>query len=118
MDLPTVITSGCTLTNQGLWQIVITRAACSGGGLSPDNWYPVNLPADAARREAAAAITICAGCPVRVECLELSLRDWAIGRHGVWGGTVPAEREELRARRVARLNETLSQNRDADQAAS
>jgi WhiB family redox-sensing transcriptional regulator len=104
MDLSTVITSGYTLSNQGLWQLVIARAACSGGGLSPDNWYPVSILADAARREAAAAIKVCAGCPVRGDCLELSLRNWAVGRHGVWGGTVPAEREELRARRATQLS--------------
>jgi hypothetical protein len=49
-----------------------------------------------ARREAAAAIAVCITCPVRAECLTLSLRHWDIGQHGVWGGLVPAERMALR----------------------
>jgi transcription factor WhiB len=49
-----------------------------------------------ARREAAAAIAVCITCPVRAQCLTLSLRHWDIGQHGVWGGMVPAERMALR----------------------
>jgi hypothetical protein len=33
---------------------------------------------------------------VRGACLELALRHWTIGQHGVWGGLVPAERAALR----------------------
>jgi hypothetical protein len=34
---------------------------------------------------------------VRAECLELSLRHWrTIGKHGVWGGLVEAERAAAR----------------------
>ena len=54
---------------------------------------------------------MCAACPVREECLELALRNWAVGQHGVWGGTVPAERERLRAARVAQLTRVLARNR-------
>ena len=118
MDLSIVITRGFTMTDQGLWGLVLARGACSDSGLSPDDWYPVSAPAAAARREAAAAIEVCAACPVRSECLELALRNWAVGRFGVWGGTVPAEREEIRAGRVAQLVRTLTRNRAADQAAS
>ena len=85
------------MTDRGLWLLVLTRAACSTNGLNPDEWYPVSAPAAAARREASAAIAVCGECSVRGECLELGLRNWAVGRHGVWGGTVPAEREKLRA---------------------
>ena len=45
-----------------------------------------------ARREAATAIATCMACPVRAQCLELSLRHWDIGQHGVWGGLIPADR--------------------------
>ena len=69
-------------------------------------------------REAAAAIAVCAGCPVRGECLELALRNWAIGQFGVWGGTVPAEREKLRAGRVTQLAHVLPGNQPAGQVAS
>jgi MFS family permease len=88
MDLPTVITRGFTVTSRGLWRLVIARAACSASGLNPDDWYPVSVPVAAARREAAGAIAVCAGCAAREPCLELSLRNWAAGRYGVWGGTV------------------------------
>ena len=85
---------------------------------SPEDWYPVSEPAEDARHEAADAIAVCAACPVRAECLELALRNWAVGQHGVWGGTVPAERERLRSGRVAQLTRVLARNRNADLAAS
>jgi|SRR6187397_302154 hypothetical protein len=54
-----------------------------------------------ARLEAAAAIAICATCPVRGHCLTLSLRHWDIGQHGVWGGLIAADRALLRHRAPA-----------------
>jgi hypothetical protein len=113
MDLSTIITRGFAMTERTLWLIVLAQGACSSSGLSPDDWYPVSAPAEAARREAARAIAVC-----REECLELSLRAWAVGQHGVWGGTVPAERAEVRAGRVAQLARVLARNRDADRTAS
>jgi hypothetical protein len=118
MDLSTVIARGFTMSDRNLWLLVIARAACSTSGLSPDAWYPVSAPAAAARREAAAAIAVCHVCPVREECLELALRNWAVGQFGVWGGTVPAEREDIRAGRVADVVRVLARNQTADQAAS
>jgi WhiB family transcriptional regulator, redox-sensing transcriptional regulator len=118
MDLSAVITRGFAMTDRIMWLLVEEHGACSASGLSPDEWYPVSAPAEAARREAAAAIAVCSGCRVREECLELALRNWAVGRHGVWGGTVPAERQQLRAARVAQLARVLARNRDADRAAS
>ena len=41
---------------------------------------------------------LCAGCPVRVECLEFALADVTI--IGLWGGTDDAERRAMR-RQVA-----------------
>ena len=61
MELPTIMTGGFSKTNQGFWQVVTGRAACPAGGLSPEHWYPVSVPAGAARREAAAAIAVCEG---------------------------------------------------------
>ena len=77
---------------------VFSLAPAHGRVLDPDQWYPVSARIDLARREAAAALAVCAACPVRKQCLELSLRQWYIGRHGIWGGLLAAEREELRAR--------------------
>jgi hypothetical protein len=61
-----------------------------------------------ARRQAAAAIAVCATCPVRGQCLALSLRHWGIGQHGVWGGLVAADRARLRAGRTGGPGSPLS----------
>ena len=55
-----------------------------------------------ARDQAAQAIAVCARCPVRPDCLEISLRHaFGIGAHGVWGGLVEEERRSLRRRWLA-----------------
>jgi hypothetical protein len=89
------------LADRALAAEVTTKARCAEGSLDPDEWFPVSIGVEAARREAAAAIAICTACPVRDACLELSLRRWAIGQHGVWGGLVAAERVALRRRWLA-----------------
>ncbi|MDP9799364.1 hypothetical protein J2S43_007876 [Catenuloplanes nepalensis] len=51
-------------------------------------------------RSIAAAVRICAGCPVAAECAE-----WAVTtdqRYGIWGGTTAPERHAERRRRNAR----------------
>jgi hypothetical protein len=88
-------------TDRALWARVIRDARCTGSSLDPDQWFPVSVDIDKARREAAAAITVCTTCLVRAECLALSLRHWDIGQHGVWGGLVAAERAALPRRRHA-----------------
>jgi hypothetical protein len=85
--------------NRALWERVIRYARCADSTLDPDQWFPVSAEADKARHEAAAAITVCTTCLVRTQCLELSLRHWDIGQHGVWGGLLPADRAALRSRR-------------------
>jgi hypothetical protein len=114
MDLSALITRGFAMSDRVLRLLVVEQGACSTSGLSPDDWYPLSEPAEAARREAADAIAVCSACRVRAECLELALRNWAVGQHGVWGGTVPADRERLRAGRVAQLTRVLARNRDSD----
>lgn len=86
------------LTEDALWARVARQARCADSGLGPDQWYPVSIEPARARHEAAAAIAVCTGCPVRALCLELSLRHWDIGQHGVWGGLVAVERAALRRR--------------------
>ena len=89
---------GQRLTDDVLWARVAGQARCADSGLDPDQWYPVSAEPAQARHEAAAAIAVCAGCPVRAPCLELSLRHWDIGQHGVWGGLVATDRAYLRRR--------------------
>jgi hypothetical protein len=84
------------LTDDALWARVARYARCADSGLCPDEWFPVSIDAARARHEAAAAIAVCTGCPVRAQCLELSLRHWDIGQHGVWGGLIAADRARLR----------------------
>jgi WhiB family transcriptional regulator, redox-sensing transcriptional regulator len=86
------------LTDDALSARVARHARCADSGLDPDQWYPVSIEPARARREAAAAIAVCAGCPVRAQCLELSLRRWDVGQHGVWGGLVATDRAHLRRR--------------------
>ena len=83
-------------TDQALWARVIRHARCADGIHDPEQWFPLNAEIEKARKEAAAAIAVCTGCPVRVQCLSLSFRHWDIGQHGVWGGLVAAERAALR----------------------
>jgi hypothetical protein len=84
------------LTDDALRAQVAGQARCADSGLDPDQWYPVSTEPARARYEAAAAIAVCTSCPVRAQCLELSLRYWDIGQHGVWGGLVGADRAYLR----------------------
>jgi hypothetical protein len=89
------------LTDRALGAEVTSQALCADGTLDPDEWFPVSTDAEAARREAAGAIVVCGACSVRDACLELSMRHWRIGQHGVWGGLVPAERAAIRRQRLA-----------------
>jgi len=86
------------LTDGALWARVARQARCADSGFDPDQWYPVSIEPAQARHEAAAAIAVCASCPVRAQCLELSLRHWDIGQHGVWGGLIATDRAYLRRR--------------------
>lgn len=68
--------------------------------LCPDTDPDAFFPPDAAGPAWwADAVRVCAGCPVRDECLDYALR-LDIG-HGVWGGTTPGEREEFKIVLVA-----------------
>ncbi|MGZ4691233.1 MAG: WhiB family transcriptional regulator [Acidimicrobiia bacterium] len=46
------------------------------------------------------AKSICSECPVEVDCLQYALRTKE--DHGVWGGTTPRERRQMRRRRRTR----------------
>jgi len=71
------------------------RGLCFGSP-EPDLWFPEPGHADAA----AEAKAVCRACPVSAECLAYAK---ALDiRHGVWGGTVPEERDGRKARRQSR----------------
>jgi hypothetical protein len=92
-----------TLTVDELLACVMSSLArCASSGVDPDEWFPITAAAAGARAEASRALALCAACPVRGECLELSLRQWGgVGRHGIWGGLVEAERGQLRVEWLA-----------------
>lgn len=70
------------------------QAACRS--VDPELFFPGR---GESTREAKAA---CAGCPVRVECLDYAIANGE--RHGIWGGLSPRERRRARRQhmRIAR----------------
>jgi WhiB family redox-sensing transcriptional regulator len=80
--------SGPAFLRPATW---MREAAC--GGADPDLFFPAD-----SRSLAREAKEVCAGCPVRPECLEYSLA--AAEEFGVWGGLTEKERRNaLRAGR-------------------
>ena len=55
-------------TDQAPWARVIRHARCADSSLDPDQWFPVSVETDKARREAATAIAVCTACLVRAQC--------------------------------------------------
>jgi len=77
--------------------LVYGHAQCGRCLIDPDQWFPVASDTAKAREEASDAIAVCNACPVRAQCLELSLRhNPGFGAHGVWGGLVESERRPRR----------------------
>jgi hypothetical protein len=71
------------------------QAACKG--LPTDRFFPETGEG----RKAAEAKAICSGCQVQEACRELAVRgaDSLETDHGVFGGTIPTERSQLRPNR-------------------
>jgi WhiB family redox-sensing transcriptional regulator len=74
------------------WQV---HAACRG--LNADLFFNPDYERGRSKRmREAGAKAVCQSCPVRAQCLSWAV---AVGEpYGIWGGTTPAEREELRQR--------------------
>jgi WhiB family redox-sensing transcriptional regulator len=72
------------------WQ---PRGACRN--VEPDLFFPLSA-AQASADRIAAAKAVCAGCPVRRECLSFALSTRQ--EHGIWGGRTEQERARLRRR--------------------
>ena len=66
------------------------RPACQGRGtpLDPEFWFPE--PGDTIP---AGVLSLCAGCPVRCQCLATALDRHE--RHGVWAGLTACELDQL-----------------------
>jgi WhiB family transcriptional regulator, redox-sensing transcriptional regulator len=72
-------------------------AACLSA--DPDLFFPISSTGPAERQIARAKV-ICAGCPVRKQCLEFALTHEQT--YGIWGGTTPQDRQRDRRRRRRR----------------
>jgi WhiB family redox-sensing transcriptional regulator len=74
------------------------RALCAQA--DPDAWFP-----DKGHRELTQlARRICARCPVLAQCMDYALSGadtWGGITTGIWGGTTPQERGQLRQQRKA-----------------
>jgi hypothetical protein len=67
-------------------------AACRG--VDPELFFPVAEPGTPVyRRQVLQAKAVCAGCPVRAECLEFALAKLP---YGIAGGLTEVERRALR----------------------
>jgi WhiB family transcriptional regulator, redox-sensing transcriptional regulator len=63
----------------------------------PDLFFPISSVGRGVD-QIARAKAICAGCPVRRECLEFACAHGPV--NGVWGGTTLEERQRARSRRA------------------
>jgi WhiB family redox-sensing transcriptional regulator len=62
----------------------------------PDLFFPISSVGPA-ERQITRAKMICAGCPVRQECLDFALSQSLA--YGSWGGTTPEDRQRDRRRK-------------------
>ena len=72
------------LITRGYWR---SAAACRSA--DPELFFPIS-DSGKSLEQVAEAKAICAGCPVRRECLAFALRTGQV--YGIWGGTTTHER--------------------------
>jgi WhiB family transcriptional regulator, redox-sensing transcriptional regulator len=75
------------------------RSAGACRSADPDLFFPISGTGPGERQVARAKL-ICAGCPVRQECLEFALAN--AQTYGIWGGTTVEDRQRDRRRRRRR----------------
>ena len=82
------------ISDQWDWQF---HGACRG--LDAELFFNPDFERGPSKRaREASAKAVCATCPVRKDCL-----DWALSvgePYGIWGGTSPVERQEMRIERA------------------
>lgn len=69
----------------------------------PELFFPDGETGTSARNQLELARRICAGCDVRLQCLEAALSSQA--SYGMWGGTTAEERRSMRRRGVTTWEE-------------
>ncbi|MEX2549458.1 MAG: WhiB family transcriptional regulator [Nitriliruptoraceae bacterium] len=84
--MPTTTPDLAQLLPTGTWQ---NDAACRDA--DPELFFSAN------EDDRAVALDMCAGCPVRTECLDHALETREA--YGIWGGTDEQERKRLLRRR-------------------
>jgi hypothetical protein len=77
---------------------------CIASDATSDEWFPeepgTGNQGVARSLYEALALRLCRGCPVALECLELTLRREGPARgHGISGGTAPWQRQAIKASR-------------------
>jgi WhiB family transcriptional regulator, redox-sensing transcriptional regulator len=72
------------------------RSASACLSADPDLFFPISTKG-LGEKQIARAKRICAGCPVRRECLEFAQAHDLT--HGIWGGTTPEDRQRERRRK-------------------
>jgi len=75
------------------------RAAGACASIDPDLFFPISMTGKAAE-QIARARRVRAGCRVRRECLDFALDTGET--EGIWGGTTPDERIQVRRQRNER----------------
>jgi len=83
-------------------------AACQFA--EPDLFFPISS-SGASGPQVAQAKAICAGCPVRRQCLAFALRTHQV--HGVWGGLTEQERHPLNSATLAGVERAQAAEVDA-----
>lgn len=88
------------------------RHAAACRAVDPEQFFPVAASGPVYEAQVRAATRVCAGCPVRTECLT-----WALSGlpDGIAGGMTAEERRTERARR-ARARRTTSSTRKGESA--
>ncbi len=84
--------------------ILAAQRPCVAADANPEEWFPAEPgPGNqgcARSLYEALALRLCRGCPVALECLELTLRREGPARgHGISGGTAPWQRQAIKASR-------------------
>jgi WhiB family redox-sensing transcriptional regulator len=91
------------------------RAASACLSADPELFFPI-AQGSAADGQTSSALRVCAGCPVRQQCLDFAMTSGEA--HGIWGGTTPDERIRARRRAMRRRKERQSHPQTSDARAS